>query len=135
MSERHLVGTARDPVSTCKAFVRSVVHGFISCVLSIWNRCLSTALRKLTSSEISLRPQMFLCTPRPGLETETSRTATSHSSHSAPGVSYTYLFLCLFVYISLYKQVCLYWVIYIYIYLYIYIHFLSCSNLHLRPNG
>ena len=38
MRERHLVGTDRDSVPTCKSFVRSVVLcclDFASCVLSV----------------------------------------------------------------------------------------------------
>ena len=68
-----------------------VVLGFVSYLLSVWNRCLSTALQKLTQSEGSPRPQRFLCPSRPGLEPETSRTATARSSHSATGAPYTYL--------------------------------------------
>ena len=69
----------------CKAFIRKcccVVHGFVLCVVSVWNRCLSTPLRKLTQSEGSLHPQRFLRPPRPKLEPEISRTATACSSHS-----------------------------------------------------
>ena len=51
MSERHLVGTDRDLIPTCKAFLMRcccVVLGFVSRVLSVRNRCLLTALRKQT---------------------------------------------------------------------------------------
>ena len=72
------MGTGREPVPTCKAFLRSVVVlFFVSCVLSVWSRCLLTPVGKLTFSEGSLRLQRFLCPPRQGLNPETSRMATA----------------------------------------------------------
>ena len=46
--------------------------------ISVRNHCLLIVLRKLRKSERPLRPQRFLCPPRPGIEIETSRTVTSH---------------------------------------------------------
>ena len=68
------MGTDRDPVPTCKECCCGVL-AFVSCGLSVRNRCILIALRKLTLSDGSLRPQRFLCPPLPGLEPETSRTA------------------------------------------------------------
>ena len=81
-NDRHLVETDRDPVPTFKECC-CVFLGFVSCVLSVRNRCLSTALRKLMKLEGSLRPKMLFCLAKPGLEPETSRTATASPSHSA----------------------------------------------------
>ena len=46
--------TDQDPVPKCVAFVRkcvNVIRGFLSYVLNVQNRCLFTALQKLTKSE------------------------------------------------------------------------------------
>ena len=51
LGERRLLGRDRDPYSNVLAVFKEcccVVRGFVSCVLSAWNRCLLTALRKLT---------------------------------------------------------------------------------------
>ena len=85
--ECHLLGTDRNSVLMCTAFVRNccyVVLGFVQCVLRALTRCLLTTLRKQTDLECSQHPQRFLCPLQPGIESETSTTATASSSHSAP---------------------------------------------------
>ena len=72
-----------------------VVLGLVLCVLSVWNHCLLTALRKLTLSEGSLRSQTFLCLPRYGIEPKTSHTANAHSNHSA--TRYIYIYISYFI--------------------------------------
>ena len=92
MSERHHVGMDRDPVPTCKMFVRSVVVLSWLCIVCV--KCMKplsfdSPAKTDVVRRFSTSAKLFVSTLS-GLKPETSCTTLTCSSHSATQASHTH---------------------------------------------